>query len=74
MVISDEEFTTVAGYECFVIILDFIRRDNKRWFLKQYLWPKGPEVLILQFGTMFEMRTLNEPTIDEITKSLKFIR
>ncbi len=74
MVISDKKFTSVAGYECFVISFDFTRRDNKRWFFKQYLWPNGSEVLILQSGTLFELRTLNEPSIDWIAKSLKFIK
>ncbi len=74
MRIINEEFTSVAGYECFVISFDFTRRDNKRWFLKQYLWPDGSEVLILQSGTLFELRTLNEPAIDWIAKSLKFIK
>lgn len=72
MTVSEEEFTRVAGYECFVISFDFTRRDNERWLFKQYLWPKGPDMLILQAGTLFELRALNEPAIDEIAGSLKF--
>ncbi len=74
MAISEEEFTSVAGYECFVVSFDFIRRDNKRWFFKQYLWPNGSEVLILQSGTLFKLRALNEPSIDAIAESLKFLK
>lgn len=74
MVIIEREFTIVAGYECFFISFDFTRRDNKRWFFKQYLWPKGSEVLVLQSGTQFELRALNEPTIDWIADTLKFNR
>ncbi len=72
MVISHEEFTIVAGYECFVISFDFTRRDNKHWFFKQFIWPKEDNMLILQSGTLFELRALNEPSIDWIAKSLKF--
>ncbi|MCK4993701.1 MAG: hypothetical protein KAS13_01470 [Candidatus Omnitrophica bacterium] len=73
MIISDEKFTIVAGYECFVISFDFTRKDNKRWFFKQYLWPKGAQILILQSGTLFELRTLNEPSVNRIAESLQFM-
>ena len=74
MVVYDQKFANVAGQECFVVMFDFIRRDNKRWFLKQYLWPVDNGVLVLQSGTLFELRLLNEPEIDSIARSLKFVR
>ena len=74
MVVYDQQFTTVAGHECFVIIFNFTRMDNKRWFFKQYLWPTDKGILVLQSGTLFELRLLNEPEIDGIAESLKFIR
>lgn len=74
MVVYDQKFTTIAGHECFVVIFDFTRRDNKHWFFKQYLWPADNGILVLQSGTLFELRLLNEPEIDSIAKSLKFIK
>ena len=74
MIIIDKQFTIAAGYECFVISFDFTRRDNKRWFFKQYLWPMETGVLVLQSGTLFELRAFNEPLIDGIAQSLKFIK
>ena len=74
MVVFDQQFTIVARHECFVVSFDFTRRDNKRWFFKQYLWPIDKGILILQSGTLFKLRLLNEPEIDSIARSLRFIK
>lgn len=73
MVIISKEYTIVSGYDCFVVSFDFTRKDKKRWFFKQYLWPRDNDVLIIQSGTTYQLRSLNEPLIDEVAKSLKFI-
>ena len=71
MVVFDQQFTNIAGRECFVVIFDFVRKDNKRWFLKQHMWLIEGGILVLQSGTPFELRLLSEPDIYKIARSLK---
>lgn len=69
----EKNSVTINGKAGFVISFDLARGDGSRWFLKQFLIPRGSSVYVLQSGTVLESREENEPLLDGIGNSLEFI-
>jgi len=71
MVVLNKQEKKLGGYDCYMVSFDFTRRDGSRWFLKQHLWPRNGEILMLQSGTPYKYRNLDEPAFDSIAGSLE---
>ena len=71
MYVLNKEYLNIGGVPCFVVTFDFTRRDTSRWFFKQYLWPRRGNMLVLQAGTPYEHRQLDEPAFDSIAGSIE---
>jgi len=55
------------------VTMVFERSDGTNWFFKQYLWPRGDEVVLLQCGTPLESQLENEPILDRISATFEFV-
>ncbi|MFC1850531.1 hypothetical protein ACFL27_10100 [candidate division CSSED10-310 bacterium] len=62
----------IGSHEGCSVSLILKRSDGQQWFLKQYLWPRGKNVVVFQCGTKFNLRAENEQTLDEIAQTFEF--
>jgi hypothetical protein len=48
------------------------RAKGPDWFLKQYVWVRDGNAIVMQGGTLLEERGRQEPVLDGIAASLTF--
>lgn len=72
--IVGKSYKKIGKHDGCTISLDFKRADNKRYFFKQYLWPKGNKVYVIQSGTPYSLRYANEPAMDSIAESFDSVK
>ncbi len=49
------------------------RKNGQEWLLKQYLWSSGRQVIALQSGMPLNQRDKNEPQLDRIAETFRFL-
>lgn len=54
--------------------INFSNKQNQQWYIKQYLWPRGNQVYLMQCGTEYINKDSFEKSIDAIANSFRFTR
>jgi hypothetical protein len=69
--VVDRRFGDIGAHPGCQVSLISKRRDSREWLFKEYLWPHGDWVYIVQAGTELGSRDENEPSLDAIAESLE---
>jgi hypothetical protein len=70
---TDRRFEAIGAHEGCRISLILKRGDGQEWFFKEYLWPRGDWVYIIQAGTELDSRRENEPILDAMAASFELV-
>ena len=73
MIILEQRYTTFDQQRGFIISFDFKREDGARYFFKQYLISRDNKVYVIQCGTPFDLRSINETLFDSIAESFELL-
>jgi len=49
------------------------RRDGQEWLFLEYLWPREDRVVLFQCGTLLEDRYSDEPSLDNLAATFRFL-
>jgi len=74
MRIIQKGYRRIGKNKGFAVSFDLKRKDGRRYFLKQYMWPRGKKVYLIQSGTPYNKKTTIEPTLDSIANSFDFLK
>jgi hypothetical protein len=70
------DFGWIGAHEGCSVRIMMDRGNGQRWFFKEYLWPMvdgSDRVVVFQCGTRAKDQAENEPILDAVAQSLKFI-
>lgn len=74
MVVLSEKATQPNELKSYNYTVNFTNNKNQQWFIKQYLWPRGNKVYLMQCGTEYAKKDAFEKTIDNIAGSFRFTK
>jgi hypothetical protein len=69
-------FGWVGAHEGCRVRMKMERGDGQQWFFMKYLWPMvdgSNRVVVFQCGTLTKDQVINEPILDAVAQSLKFV-
>lgn len=70
------KFDWIGNYQGCCVDMVMVRGDGQRWLFKHYLWPTidgSRRVVVFQCGTMVMDRDVNEPLLDAVAQSFRFL-
>lgn len=74
IILLSEKTSSPNEPKSFRYTIQFTNNKNEQWFIKQYLWPRGNKVYLMQGGTQYSNKDRFENAIDNIANSFKFTR
>lgn len=74
IILLSEKISQPNQPKSFSYTIQFTNKKNEQWFIKQYLWPRGNKVYLMQGGTQYSDKDSFEYAIDNIARSFRFTK